>query len=206
MKKFSNKILFLILMIAAAFTFIPRDVEAQQFLRPDSLRFGDSASYYETTPYGPVYLEISDSTGTGAALRVDTVFAYYITWTGDTVKGTWQREKTNSRDTILVPGNGKTGVWKLLDTENPRGIKIVRTNDSGTVNMKMTKVTLYGVKRLYNSIFKKSDPYLTAASWGSFYLRNPNYKQAKQGYSVRSYMPDKILISDKLRLLGKMRW
>lgn len=202
MKKFSNKILFLILMIAAAFTFIPRDVEAQQFLRNDSLRFSDSSCYYETTPYGPIWVDATDS---AANARVDTIKGYYVNWHGDTVIAPWYNSKTGNIDTILVCGNGRSNSWKC-NIDNPKGIKLVRTNDSSTVTMKQTKVTIRGTARLYNSIFRKSDPYLTAASWGSFYLRNPNYKQAKQGYSVRSYMPDKILISDKLRLLGKMRW
>jgi hypothetical protein len=207
MKKLLNKNFVLAILMLLASLVTTYSLKAQQFLRPDSLRFGDSASYYETVPYGPIYLEISDSTGTGAALRNDTVFAYYVTWTGDTVKGTWQREKTNSRDTILVPGNGKTGVWKLLDTESPKGIKIVRTNDSATVNMKMTKVTLYGVKRLYNNIQKFRDPLLAAATNEKpFFLRNKYHKPVNLEYSSKDFRPDKIFLHDKLYFFDKMRW
>jgi hypothetical protein len=204
MKKLFNKNIVIALLMLMALFVTTMNLKAQEFLKPDSLRFGDSASYYQTTPYGPIYLDVTDS---AANARVDTVKGYYVTYLGDTVIGTWYNARTNAYDTVLIAGNGKTNTWKLHTTENPYGIKIVRTNDSSTVTMKQTKIVLYGVRKQYNNIQKFRDPLLAAATNEKpFFLRNKYHKPVNLEYSSKDYRPDKIFLHDKLYFFDKMRW
>lgn len=180
------------LILLALFTLLPRETEAQKFLRLDSLRFGDSSCYYQTTPYGPVYLDITDS---AANARIDTVKGYYVTAFGDTVIGTWYNARTNTYDTMLIAGNGKTNTWKLHSTENPWGIKLVRTNDSSTVTMQKTKIVLYGVKQLYNNILKKRDQNFTSVRNDNYFWKSRVDKDMPlMAYTSRMLKPDRIII------------
>ncbi|HAX49683.1 MAG TPA: hypothetical protein PK605_00415 [Ignavibacteria bacterium] len=202
MKKLFNTNLLVIMLLFFAALVPPQETKAQQFLRLDSLRFGDSASYTETTPYGPIQVDITDSL---AQARIDSVKGYYVTFWGDTVIAAWKNLKTGNLDTIMVPGNGKTNTWECT-VQNPRGIKLVKINDSANTTFKQTKIVLRGERRLYNNFMKFKQPVLTAAiNEKPHFLRNKFYKQSNQGYSVKDYRPDKITLNDKLGIFGQMR-
>lgn len=171
--------------------------KSQAFLRLDSLRFTDSSCYYETTPYGPVYVDVTDSS---ANARVDTIKGYYVTFWGDTAIAPWKNAKTGSIDTILIAGNGKTNTWECL-IANPKGIKLVRTNDSSTSTMKQTKIVIRGTERLYNGILKPS-PFITASD-----LKRLTYRRQKLNdgiavmpFGLNYYKPQRHKIFDKPRL------
>jgi hypothetical protein len=202
MKKLFSKIFLIAMMLIVMFA-ATNSTMAQQFLRLDSLRFGDSACYYETTPYGPIQVDIADSL---AQARIDSVKGYYVTFWGDTVIAAWKNLKTGNLDTVMVPGNGKTNTWECT-VQNPRGIKLVKINDSANTTFKQTKIVLRGERRLYNNIQKFRDPLLAAATNEKpFFLRNKYHKPVNLEYSSKDYRPDKIFIHDKFYFFDKMRW
>ena len=156
-KKFFSKIpVFLIMLFVEAWLMNDQETIAQEFLRIDSVKSGDSVFSVQVTPYGPTYIDICKSQGTISAGTSDSLKLYIVPYgEPDSMQSSSMAENqiTFNKDSLLiVPTTVTFRTWKVMDG-NVQTVKLKMVNDSANSD-RVIKIIVRGVADIRGSLIE----------------------------------------------------